>query len=307
MTSPNASTPLKEIRLEAAHVEAAFALSAEAGWNQTRADWQWMLTHGEGFGLVDADGSLIASALALPFDGPRAWISMVLVTARWQRKGLATRLMQRAMAACAARGLTPLLDATPAGHEVYRALGFCDGPGFARWTRATSVTATPVTPANAAVQASPALAAPTIQLQALREEDWPALAALDQSAFGANRLPLLRALAARQPALARVAWAQGAPCGFLLARDGRSATQLGPLVASDEATACALLASALSEMNGPVYVDTFHAHQRVQDLLKQAGFNLQRPFTRMALAPGGGAFAFTPVTGYFVAAGPELG
>lgn len=71
---------------------AGLALSTEAHWNQNEADWQFFLSHGIVFGVRDGD-HLIATAALLPYSDGNAWISMVLVTASWQRRGLATRLV----------------------------------------------------------------------------------------------------------------------------------------------------------------------------------------------------------------------
>ena len=52
--------------LTAADAEGALPLSAEAGWNQTAADWAFMLREGRGIGVRDGAGRWIGSALALP-------------------------------------------------------------------------------------------------------------------------------------------------------------------------------------------------------------------------------------------------
>ena len=49
---------------------------------------------------------------------------MVLVTASWRRRGLATRLVDACLDAATKQGLTSWLDATPAGAAVYGPLGF---------------------------------------------------------------------------------------------------------------------------------------------------------------------------------------
>src|ERR1051325_4362218 len=108
-------------------VEAAregLVLSAEAHWNQNEADWRFFLENGTVFGIRDGDGRLIATAALLPYSGGNAWISMVLVTQAWQRRGLATKLVDACLAQATAQGLTPWLDATPAGAKVYGPLGF---------------------------------------------------------------------------------------------------------------------------------------------------------------------------------------
>ena len=74
--------------------------------------------------MRDNDGLLIASAALLPYSSGNAWISMVLVTENWRRRGLATKLVDACLAAAAKQGLTTWLDATPAGAAVYGPLGF---------------------------------------------------------------------------------------------------------------------------------------------------------------------------------------
>ena len=49
---------------------------------------------------------------------------MVLVTANWRRRGIATKLVDACLDAAAKRGLTTWLDATPDGATVYGPLGF---------------------------------------------------------------------------------------------------------------------------------------------------------------------------------------
>ena len=68
-------------------------LSTEAHWNQNEADWRFFLSKGIVFGVRDGAGRLIATAALLPYSSGNAWISMVLVTESWRRRGLATRLV----------------------------------------------------------------------------------------------------------------------------------------------------------------------------------------------------------------------
>ena len=71
---------------------------------------------------------------------------------------------------------------------------------------------------------------------------------------------------------------------MLLGRDGRTASQLGPLIAEDDATALALLRAALSRIGGT----GLHRPRRREERtfarwLEASGFAQQRPFTRMLL------------------------
>ncbi len=284
----------REHALNAEHLAGCVALSKSAHWNQNEADWRLMLELGRGRGISLADRTLAASTIVLPYGSEFAWVSMVLVLPEHRRKGYATRLLRGAQAESVKSGFTLVLDATPAGREVYAQERFRDSWGFRRL----------------ALAATPRPAAPVAagDVRLLQLADWPQLLALDAPAFGASRERLLRALAARLPEAALVCKRGGAIEGFLLGRDGREARQLGPLVARDVQAAQALLAAALERVAPPLYLDIVDREQGLRAWLEQRGFALQRPFTRMvfnqagrdARAPGDERLVYCP-------AGPELG
>jgi GNAT superfamily N-acetyltransferase len=283
-----ASTEPHEHALGTAQLDGCLALSRAAGWNQNAADWTLMLEAGRGWGLTLGDGTLVASTLVLPYRG-FAWVSMVLVLPAHRRKGYASRLLRRALAELKAGGLTPMLDATPAGRAVYLQEGFGDRWGFRRYQ----------------LQSAPRAAVDrAAQVRPLADDDWRSLLALDAQAFGASREALLRALAARLPQAALVLVREGAVRGYLLGRDGREASQLGPLVADEPETAVALLATALARVARPLYLDAADHAGLLVAWLEAQGFVAQRPFTRMvhgdAAAPG-------DASKVMLVAGPELG
>lgn len=261
----------------------AAALSARIGWNQLPADWAMFLREGEVRILNDDDPEcLAASAAILPYGRDLAWISMVLVRPDRRRAGLATALMRWAMERLAGTRCVAL-DATPAGREVYRRLGFRDLRGFSRWRLP-----------------GPLPARTELLLRQISAEDWPALLALDGAAFGGPREALLRDFAARMPAAALTTADRR---GFVLARDGLRAPQIGPVVAPDAITAQALIAAASAAIGGPALLDLDDGAKELAATIAGHGGEMQRPFTRMVLgaAPEGrGALNF-------VLAGPEFG
>ncbi|HMH72635.1 MAG TPA: GNAT family N-acetyltransferase, partial [Bradyrhizobium sp.] len=113
------TNPVAIVELGPGDARAGLELSAEAHWNQNEGDWRFFLSQGTVFGMRDGDGHLIATAALLPYTSGNAWISMVLVTPKWRRRGIATRLIDACLAAATQRGLTTWLDATPAGASVY--------------------------------------------------------------------------------------------------------------------------------------------------------------------------------------------
>lgn len=251
-------------------IHAAQTLVVEAGWNQVPADWETFLDLGEVLTVRGPDGGLDATAATLPYAGGFGWISMVLVTKARQRQGLATALLSQCIDNLRSKSLVSVLDATPAGREVYRRLGFVDGWAISRW-HCRAMSPPTYTPAASLVR-------PMVP------NDLSVITALDAAAFGCARPALLKRLYSRSEAFACLATdANGAPRGFLLGRDGRNATQLGPLVADDEPAAIALIDHALARNPGPLMVDVLDRHSLVARALEVRGFAIQRPFTRMTL------------------------
>src|SRR5437667_106942 len=72
--------------------------------------------------------------------------------------------------------------------------------------------------------------------------DLPAIIASDCALSGMERPALLKHLASRQPNAAWVAETDGRPKGFVLGREGRSASSIGPVVADDQTIGLALIA-----------------------------------------------------------------
>jgi len=264
-------------------IAGCMALSAEAGWNQTPDDWALFMRHGTVFGLPGDDGQPVATGAILPFSEEFAWVSMVLVTAAHRRRRIGTGILETCCAELKRRGLVAVLDATPAGERVYRPLGFAPMFALTRW------------------QGQGGGATAPTGVRPMRADDVAEVVEIDARAFGAKRDFLLRNFFARAPQLGFVT---ADSTGFALARPGRIATQIGPIVAADENAAAALLSAVLGATSGPVFLDVADRWRRLGALLKQRGFTAQRPFLRMAL---GRSAPFGDAARTFVVAGPEFG
>jgi GNAT superfamily N-acetyltransferase len=259
---------------------AGLELSAEAHWNQNEADWRFFLSQGTVFGVRDGDGRLIATAALLPYTSGNAWISMVLVTANWRRRGLATKLIDACLAAAASQGLTSRLDATPAGATVYGPLGF----------------------------------APTLQLRRLRLENAmstkaeapPSLVpsgierftAQDRLAMGFDRGTLLMELSGRPGS--RLLSSNDA---LALVRDGRKARHIGPLFADRPDQALAMVNEIVWSETGPLLIDAVSEQDEFLKGLTNSGWCIERPFQRMRFGHAAAQLAKLP----FAVAGPEYG
>lgn len=203
---------------------AAAALSASFGWPHRMADWEAFLALGHGVGWREGE-ELGGTAMWFPLDDTHASIGLVQVAATLQGRGLGRRLMRAVMEAAAPRGL--MLHATAEGAALYASLGFRAGEDVEQWQgtfTGIGVGEVPVRRGGAA--------------------DRPAIERLDRAATGLARCAVLAAwLAGSEWAMAGT---DAAPAGYAVRRRFGRGTLIGPLVASDEATAAALVA-ALAE------------------------------------------------------------
>jgi predicted N-acetyltransferase YhbS len=218
---------------------------------------------------------------------------MVLVAGEYRRRGLATALLRHAMSDLEAGGLRAVLDATPDGRAVYRRLGFVDSWGFHRLIRRERPPATAPAPGDLRCIVRP-----------LSESDWSNVTAYDASAFGAERSAVLARLHGQLPRANLIAERDGTVAGALLGRDGRLAQHVGPVIAEDEAVACALLERALAALEGPVIMDVADEKLAVRQFLAERGFAAVRPFTRMIY---GTPTRFDDATRTYAVVGPEFG
>ncbi len=272
------------------------ALVTEARWNQNAKDWRLFLELGHIYAAHTNAGRIVATTATLPYGERIAWISMVLVAGAWRRRGLATRLMRRATEELAAAGRVPVLDATPDGHPVYRAIGYADWWGFHRLRREQR---------GAQQSTGDALPLPAgIGIRAIGDDDWPALTAFDAAAFGAPRHAVLAGLRGRLREAELIAQSGDRIVGFCLGRDGRMIAHIGPVVAASDAIACALVARAAARIEAPLFIDLADAKSHLRAFLQARGFAPARPFTRMA---HGHATRFDDPDRTFAVIGPEFG
>ncbi len=268
------------IRLGPQDALSGLALSDEAHWNQTEDDWRFFLNHGTVLGIRDKAGRLVATAALLPYTSGAAWISMVLVTANWRRRGLATSLLDDCLTLAKTKGLTPWLDATPAGVMVYGPLGFTPTLGVQRLAFKGSST--------------PSSAAPEPNSEAAFDE----FLARDRRAMGFDRGTLLGELSVRPGS--RLVSFDGA---LGLVRNGRKARHIGPLFADRPDQALALVEAIVRSETGPLLIDAVDTRDGIVERLTGSGWSIQRPFQRMRFGIAAGQAAVPPMAG----AGPEFG
>lgn len=268
---------------------AAQPLSVEAGWNQVGADWRFMIEAGTAFGVDLPDGRLGASALVLPVGDHLRWISMVLVTADLRRKGIGTDLLRACIAEAEQGGHAMGLDATELGRPVYLPLGFHDLYRISRWRLERKPA--PVSPPAA------------LRIKPLTPEALELLLAWDSERSGLQRRAILCHLRDRQAGMALMAERNGKTVGFVLGREGRLATQIGPLVAEDDEAALALLQAAIQAAPAPYFIDVPDSRIEMRTWLESQGGRAPRYFIRMVR---GEAKSIESAGNVYAIGGPEL-
>jgi len=303
-----------------------------AGWNQVEADWLRLqaLSPGGVF-VAEQDGRACGTASTIAYGSRIAWIGMVLVHPDYRRQGVGSALMARCVEHLQARGVEGIkLDATDQGRPVYQRLGFHDERAIrrcvgrsrvpeavARWRggevvacaqhqlthrrrvrRGVSPPHHLTTPPTAAASD----AAYHHPVCGIAPKHWPAVADMDRLAFGADRLALLERLG-REGASALVEEA-GEIRAYGLARAGRQAWHLGPVVAAGPEVARQVVMDLLAALpDGEVCWDLMPDNAAAAELAESLGFTVARRLTRMhrgALQPG-------EVEMTYAAAGLELG
>ena len=279
------SEDLQIIDVKLSDVDAGIRLSDEAKWNQVHDDWQIFINQGKTVGFRDPQGQLIATAAALPYESTFGFIAMVLVTRKWRRRGLATRLVDYCIDWLQKQNLIPVLDATADGAKVYQKQGFSPLFELDRWQIATP-----------APQKSP-----DNHCRLSEASDIEMLIDLDAEAVGSRRAFLINEFIGRPNTNTFVSHDGG---GFVIVRQGRRASQIGPIVAQSQDQAIELISEVVKDAKNSIFIDVPAVSSQIGLWLKKHGFTKQRSFLRMAL---GREQPFGATNRLFSSAGPEFG
>ena len=263
--------------MRTADIPFAHQLRDMAGWNQTERDWRGFLEYEpSGCFVAEIGHDPAGTATTIRYGDKFGWIGMVLVHPDYRRHGIGSLLLRKAIAYLHDSGVRGIkLDATPMGKRVYVPLGFVDEYELSRYE-----------------VVAPAVPFPeTRDLGPYANSDVAEVGRLDTAAFGADRAHVLASMSSRDPRLCFVSRDEGGLRGFLIARQGARAVQVGPWIARDAGTAEHLLQAVLSCVEGKtVYIDVPAPNTAGVALMDKYGFRVQRTLTRMYLgenpAPG---------------------
>lgn len=240
------------------------ALCRQAGWNQLDRDWRRALDLQPDGGFVALRDAEPAGTATVCIFGNVAWVALVLVDARFRRRGIGRALMEHALEVLDARGVeTVRLDATPLGQPLYEQLGFTVQYRLARYEGVLDASGSPAVETGVAVP----------------PERWPELAALDESVTRTRRSKLILRLFSEEPGEVRAVAGEGGWRGLLTSRPGGRARQIGPCVGPD---AGVLLEEARARHHGErAFLDIPEGNREAIALAETWGFTVQRHLTRM--------------------------
>ena len=266
------SNPITYRRMIYSDIPAGLALCRACHWNQLSRDWECFLNWSpDGCRVAIKEDRVVGTVTTLSYRDRRHqprfdWIAMVLVDPLERRQGIGQRLMREALAYLGDRA-TIRLDATPAGHPVYRKLDFVDEYGLLRME--VSADARPV-----------CIRDPATRLMV--EDDLPQVLNMDDAVFGADRSLLLRGLFHGAPDYARICVRDGRMTGYMFGRHGFRFEHLGPVIAEDRRSADLLVQACLCDQRtAPFILDASQGDADWLQCLQSLGFKEQRPFLRM--------------------------
>ncbi len=246
-------------------IDLGMRLKAQAGWNQTPADWQRFLDlEPDGCFVAEWNGLPVATTTTCTF-GPVGWIAMVLVDESFRHRGIATGLVERALEYLGGRSVaTVRLDATEYGRPVYERIGFVAEHDLVR----LQGIARPAEADGGALH--------------VRAEHLDLLAELDRRATGTDRRRLLERLVAERPECTCLTMDGETATGYAILRPGANATQIGPAIALTGESGRTLGDWALNRCSGqPVFIDVPVDNGPALKWASAGGLVEQRRFTRM--------------------------
>ena len=272
-------------RLGPADLDSCAALAVDRGWLPEKSKWALLLDIAEVFGIDAPDGGLAGSVTLARYGREHASVGMMLVAARYGRRGLGRALMTHLLDA--AGDATVTLFATDMGRPLYERLGF-------KPVRRSASFVGRFRPAPADTAGSPGMTT-----RAATDADMPSLLALDMAAFGADRSHVIR----RLPSFAdEILIARTFPPDSAYAAAWRNGTTtvIGPVIAPDGVTARRLITELAAGARGPVRLDLDPDRPKLPAWAEARGLPLTGHTTVMAYGPwdppGDRARVFAPVS-----------
>lgn len=289
------SRPIYFRTLRPADIPAGLRLCRQARWNQLAGDWELFLTLSpEGCRAAVHQAQVVGTVTTVNYQNRFAWVGMVLVDPEFRGQGIGTRLLEEALDIL--RDLNCVrLDATPQGRPVYQRLNFVDEYELSRMQIDVPDSGLPALENEMGVY----------RPRRLTDNDLETASTIDRELFGADRSRLLSWLLVQAPEYAWLVEERSGIEGYCFGRHGFNFDQIGPIYASSQAGAQALVAACLASTKcNRIILDPLHHSPGWVEWLQRLGFVHQRPFTRMYL--GKNSYPGKPAEQWAIL-GPEFG
>jgi GNAT superfamily N-acetyltransferase len=235
------------------HLPAGLRLSQAAQWSHRLEDWQFHFRLGRGWMASDDSNAMLGTATWWSYGEHHGSVGLVLVDPSQQGKGIGRKLMDTIIDDAGSRSLQ--LVATQAGLKLYKQCGFRE-VGLIEQRQSTISSPVEAPSSNAVFREVTAG-----DLELLRD--------LDAAAFGAPRHDLMQHLLTVGSGF--VATLDGRPAGFVMKRQAGRGTLIGPVVASSDSLALALIAQAIHSSTGFVRIDIPSSAQHLARWLDGVG------------------------------------
>jgi len=248
-----------------------FLLSQRAGWNQTINDVKEFAMQNPNANLlaninIDGISNPLGSGLVLKVGENLSWIGMILVHPEVRRQGIANAIMEECISFARLHLKTPLvgLDATPAGVQVYKRMGFRES--FTIWrcslaTAGSNSISTGITVENSF----------PIELVIKYLENVKLI----------EKLPELKLIFKLYPEGVFIAKEKDNIIGFAMSRPGRLKPFIGPVVANNLQIAQALLEYTIEYWSKKgfdnIFIDIPEKHFEIKSELDSDGACISKP------------------------------
>lgn len=248
-----------------------------AKWNQTEADWKrFLLYEPDGCFVAMYNGEPVGTVTTINYQKRFGWIGMVLVHHQKRRIGIGTALLCKAINYLKEIGVETIkLDATPEGKNVYVPLGFLEEFDLNRRQGVGVITNCEEFPI-------------------ISVEDLHDIIRFDANVFGAERETVIKNLVQENPDMSFMVRSHKSQIeGYITARSGLNAYQIGPWISKSASLAEELFVLMLKKLSGKrIFLDVPCENEKSVETVEKYGFTIQRGFTRMFL--GSNAYPGTP-------------
>jgi GNAT superfamily N-acetyltransferase len=287
-----------------ADIALGMSLKEQNRWNQTEADWRRFLAlQPDGCFVAEVDGIPVGTVTTCVF-GPVAWIAMMLVDAACRGRGIGKALMLHALEFLQGNGVCTIrLDATPLGKPLYEKLGFANQYTLHRYQ---TILPSPLSGEGPGVRATDCqIGSKGCQTHTLATfGNLSQLVDLDEKVTRTDRGKLLERLAVEFPDMLRVVTDRENVEGFIAARPGSRAIQVGPCIALNQEAGRLLLTEAFDRFAGKeLYLDVPEKNTGAMKCAEMAGLQVQRSLLRMCR----GLPVEEDVQSLWASSGPEMG